>query len=418
MTEGSDHRRRKSRTKPASSGPTFQWSKLTVSLTGAGVVLAALVIFQGLRQVGALQATPSMNMGRAWAALADRSAARDPAAAVRFARLALDQDPLQSGALSLLAAVEDEAGRKEKAAILMTAAARQSRRNDAADYYLFNTYMDAGKYEQALLHADALLRRRFVSLGPSVYPRILQGFNDPAFVDALAARLAKKPEWRSNFLIFANQKFSDPDTAFAIYAALQKAGSAPTSDELAPYLQRLLGAERYEKAYLSWIIFLPPSTISRLTNVYDGGFDDWPEAHPFGWELGEGIRGSAEPSTPYGRPGKALMLDFDGLRLPRFPGQTLVLSPGPYRFTGVVMTVTPESAGRIAWTISCNGKVLLDGAPAPDTKQAWVKFSADFTVPETCKGQRLQLKPIPAERRSSIEVWYDDLAIERIQSNS
>lgn len=375
-------------------------------------------MWQALQQSGVLEDRPETKIAEGWMRLSGPPAKRDYTAAAHLARSALDRDPLQSRALALLAVIDEQRGETARTAILMKAAGRLSRRNDAADYWLFNHAMTEADYETAMRHADALLRRRFVQVGPSVYSRMLMSAGDPSLVEALAGRLAKNPEWRPYFFAYAVQALRNPSALFPIYSAMQKAGSTPTAAELHPYLRTLVGAQKYEEAYLAWIVFLPQSTVSKLQNIYDGGFEGWPETPPFGWQLGEGVSGSIEPADAHNRDGYALMVDFDGLRLPKLPRQLLILPPGDYRFSGQVLTANPDSPGHMEWTLTCDSGAIMAGQPAPDTKGRWMPFSAAFSVPEDCKGQWLGLSPIPAERRADIEIWYDDLAIERAEPAS
>ena len=131
------------------------------------------------------------------------------------------------------------------------------------------------------------------------------------------------------------------------------------------------------------------------------------------------VTGSVESSEAYGRQGMAMRVEYDNVSSPTLPSQILLLAPARYRLTGLALTATPQSPGRVAWSIACDkGATLLEPIPVADTKGAWRKFSADFTVPEGCKGQILALKPIPSGERSTVEVWFDQIAIDRVDSDS
>jgi hypothetical protein len=391
----------------------------TAVLVGAGVVLGAAIVAQAALQTGRLAPTPAEQVDEAWATFSAPPAERDPARAEELARDALRRQPLQARAASLIAVVREQAGDAKAAARLMSAAANLSRRDDVADYWLFENDLKAGRFEAAALHADALLRRESNSVEQYLYPRMVAAFANPSFASALAARLVKNPGWRGPFLQFANTNLKNPRAPSVIYSAIQKAGGRPTAEELGPYYRRLLSVGDYDQAYLSFVLYLPPDVVSKLTNVYDGDFEGWMESPPFGWNFSAGVTGSVESSEAYGRKGMAMRVEYDNVSSPTLPSQILLLAPARYRLTGLALTATPQSAGRVAWSIACDkGATLLEPIPVADTKGAWRKFSADFSVPEGCKGQVLALTPIPSGERSTVEVWFDQIAIDRVDSDS
>lgn len=392
---------------------------LTASLIAAGLALGAAIVVQAGFQTGRIVPTPAEQVDEAWTIFSAPPQERDPAKAERLAREALLRQPLQARAASLIAVVREQAGDRQATAGLMRAAANLSRRDDVADYWLFEDDLKTGNFEAAALHADALLRREATSVEQYLYPRMVTAFANPAFASALAARLVKNPPWRRDFLYFATTKLQDPRSGFVIFSALQKAGGRPTPEELAPYYRRLLAAGDYDQAYLSWILFLPQDTVSKLQNVYDGDFNGWMETPPFGWNFVAGIRGSVESSEAYGRDGMAMRVDYDGVTTPPMPSQVLLLSPARYRLSALVLTATPQSPGRVGWSIACDkGQILVPPQPVPDTKGGWRKISAEFVVPEACRGQLLSILPIPSGERSTVEVWFDQFAIDRIDSDS
>lgn len=417
MSETGEPRRRRRRRGHSGRSAARAKPLTKVCLTALGLALGAAIVIQTGLQTGWLAPTPADEVDAGWAAFSAPPPERDPAKAERLARAALLRQPLQARAASLIAVVKEQAGDAKATARLMAAAANLSRRDDVADYWLFEDDLKGGRFDAAALHADALLRREAVSVEQYLYPRMVTAFANPAFASALASRLVKEPPWRRHFLEFANANLRNPRAAFVIYAAIQKAGGRLTPDELAPYYRRLLAAGDYDQAYLSWVLFLPQDTVAKLTNVYDGDFQGWPETPPFGWNFTGGVIGSIESSEAYGRDGMALRVDYDAVTTPSMPSQILLLAPARYRLTGLALTATPQSPGRVAWSIACDkGATLLPPLPVADTKGAWRKFSADFTVPENCRGQVLALSPIPSGERSTVEVWYDQIAISRIDA--
>ena len=75
-----------------------------------------------------------------------------------LARRALLFDPLDSRALSLLGMVAERKGDLVRAEALMSLSAARSWRNPAAHVWLFAQAIRRGKFEEALVQADGLLR--------------------------------------------------------------------------------------------------------------------------------------------------------------------------------------------------------------------------------------------------------------------
>ena len=75
-----------------------------------------------------------------------------------LARRALLSDPLDSRALSLLGFVAERKGDLARAEALMSLAAARSWRNPAPHVWLFAQAIRRGKFEEALVQADGLLR--------------------------------------------------------------------------------------------------------------------------------------------------------------------------------------------------------------------------------------------------------------------
>ena len=82
------------------------------------------------------------------------------------------------------------------------------------------------------------------------------------------------------------------------------------------------------------------------------------------------------------------------------------------RLAGDVLTANHESAGSLEWGVYCVDGSKIAAWRTTDTNVEWRRFAVDFDVPaEGCPAQWLRLRGIRADRRSTVEVWYDKLAI-------
>lgn len=360
-------------------------------------------------------------MDRAWEVVNNPASSDEAIAeAEAAARKTLKREPLNAGAVSLVGAIREREGRQDEAEALMRTASAMNHRDNISDLWLFQRYLEKRDYEAAFMHADALLRRE-TEFTESLMPAIADALASPQALPPLAERLAARPGWRPAFVYGVINGSSDPTAAFGILSAIRQAGGQLTRAEQTLYLNRLIERRMYDEAYLAWVLFLPEETSSQLAYIYDGDFDGWPSTRPFGWDMGTGVSGSVEPATAHGRPDDpALLILHNGTADRSFPGQLLVLPPGEYSLNGEVLTETSQSAGRMAWTLTCIGRRDPPAnVPAPSTEGQWSTFSARFTIPDDCPGQMLRLRAVPGEpRRAEVRIWYDKISITPVRGTS
>src|SRR5438552_7174401 len=116
-----------------------------------------------------------------------------------LARRALLSDPLDSRALSLLGLVAERKGDLARAEALMSLAAARSWRNPAPHVWLFAQAIRRGKFEEALVQADGLLRVNW-RYEATIFPVLAVFGVDPRGLAALEGVLAANPPWRRSFL--------------------------------------------------------------------------------------------------------------------------------------------------------------------------------------------------------------------------
>jgi hypothetical protein len=308
-----------------------------------------------------------------------------------------------------VAAIRSE---KAKAYRLINLAANRSPLDGPSHTWRMNYRLLTGDYAGAWEDADDLLRQDPGRLG-GLMPVLI--FAASAGPEALTARLATNPPWRSAFLTLLAQKAQDPAVDFRLLSGLADAKAPPTNEEAEAYFNRRVADHAYETAYLDWLQLLPPSALTKATAIYDGHFEGLPGARPFNWSFGSGIGGEALIGpAPDGAPGGALQVRYDGYATPDLADQLLVLAPGAYRLTGMTYT-TGDAAKALAWTLNCaEGPSLTPTpSPTPTSDGGWRAFSLDFTVPDSaCAGQWLRLTPLPAGHPRTLEIWYRNLAIQ------
>jgi tetratricopeptide (TPR) repeat protein len=342
-----------------------------------------------------------------------------------WAQRALRYNPLDTQSLVALALIAEKKGDKQNAADLMQIAGARTWRDEANQLWLFKYDARRGDFMQALTHLDAILR---VDMNAKTrFFLVLASFTvEPQTLKALTSFLATAPPWREWFLSQLSLHLINVSRLTDLYTALAKTDHPPTTDELRPYISRLIDVGQYKQAYATWINTLPAALRPNKTYPYNRDFtipvDD---EMPFNWVLREipGEDVQIVPSPDGGRK-RVLRAQFSGARV-IFAGATqlLMLPPGDYRFSGRVKADDLRTTRGLWWRIYCAGK---SGATLAQTKLVsgtipWTEFTAKFQVPAAdCQAQWLQMElpaRIPSEGQISGQVWYQYLAITPTPSN-
>lgn len=353
---------------------------------------------------------------------AAEAAAREPARAgeaADLARRALRAAPLDGRPYRVLGQLAAAEGRTERAAELFTLAARRAPRDPIAQLWLLDHHLKSGRPAEALAHLDILLR-----IQPALFarfePLLLQLAAAAPVQGPLADVLASQPPWRDRFLRLVAAKAEDPDAVAPLFEAVRRSEGGLAANELGPWLDRLVRDGRVGQAYLLWAANLPPERQRRLGNVFNGGFEDEPDATGFDWRLGR-VAGAriSRLSGPGVSGDRALRVAFEDRRVPfNHVRQMLALPPGDYELTLRARPDSLRTERGLVWEISCvsGGRVLATTAPLRGHGD-WRELDVAFAVPDSCAGQWLALRlpaRIPAEQRIGGRAWFDDLKIRRL----
>ena len=347
-----------------------------------------------------------------------RLARGDAADAARLAARALRRSPLDDPTLATYGLAMDRLGHPQVADRAMTLAGQRSWRDLPSQIWLMRRDLLAARFAGGFAHADAVLRRD-PNPPPALFAILTAAARDPGAVAPLADRLALNPTWRPAFFAFlADQACTPPtDMIAALLTRLASGPTPPTDAEIAPYLRVLVTQQRFAEADAAWRRFTPAA--ASAGDVYDGDFAWPPGSTPFDWSLTSGVGWTASIApSPDGARGNALNVDYDGVSPPQRLRQLLVLSPGAYRLSGRFEDEQGSGAALFGWTLACVGAdQLLATAPSPSGPAGvWRTFSATVIVPpDRCPAQWLALKSQPANERTDVSVWYDELVISPIQ---
>ena len=186
--------------------------------------------------------------------LAQRQLGRDDAnldSVGDLARRALLSRPLDSRALSLLGGVAQQIGDPVRTEALMRLSATRSWRNPAPHIWLLAREIRQGRFEEALVQADGLMRVNF-RYEYMIFPILALLGTDPRGVAALEGALTAHPPWRPSFLGTVVVNGENDQLMMQLYQSLLRSSPPLSVPELKSYLGRLIRLGRYEQAYQDW----------------------------------------------------------------------------------------------------------------------------------------------------------------------
>ena len=326
-------------------------------------------------------------------------------------------DPLNAEAYRLLA---EMTGTQDQMRILMWEAAKRSRRESIAQFWLLIDSTYQKDFRAAIDHADILLRTR-PELSDYVLGYLARIADNEAGRALLIQELAKGPTWRPSFFARLPQNAKERDTPLKIMVAL-KASAKPVSDrELAPYLNVLIAKNLIDHAYNIWLQLLPNTESSNPGFITHADFEHDSAVIPFDWQVARGVNSIAE-FVALGPEEHALHVTFGSGRA-QFPevSQIILLPSGKYRLEGKLRGSVIAKRG-LRWQLRCangSGRVLGETDMLMGQSYQWRIFSFEAAVPqiEGCRGQTLRLfhdSRSASEEIISGEVWFTGLRLERI----
>lgn len=329
---------------------------------------------------------------------------------------ALETAPLSADAYRLLGEMEPDLA---KARQDMIEAVARSRRETVATFWLMNQNYERSDAAGVVRMADILLRTR-TALNQYTLSYLNSLVTTPQGRTALAQALRQQPPWRLIFMRGLGTQLAASDDPLALFQLMKEGGDIPSDQELIPFLDARMRAERSATgAYNIWLQLLPMERLTQLRPVNNLDFAQEFSGLPFDWRVprSNNVFIDFQPSDS-GRSGRMLRVRFGSGRF-TFSGvsQIVFLRPGAYRFEGMQRGRMFARRG-MRWQITCfNGNRLLAqsdqlmGAP-----RDWRLFSFDFTIPEdaNCDAQILRLVHdgrTPSEQMATGEIVFDHLSI-------
>jgi hypothetical protein len=339
------------------------------------------IVTSGLEQVGA-------------AAAANRSV--DPALVRRLVATAA-KAPLAPEPFLVRGVEARLAGQEPIAASAFLAARSRNPRSVAARYFLADHYLRAGDTRHGLAEISTLTRL-VPGSQTGIAPHLAAFARNPGAAGEIKAVLREQPQLESVLLSALASDSKNSRLVLALWSG-RRGGDLGWQERL---VNTLVTAGRYQEARAAWARFNPGARLP--SGLSDPKF----EARlppPFGWALGTGAAGVAEPAGA----GRLHILYYgrDNLVL---AGQLLMLEPGPYRLSMRVGGPSPP-AKSLSWTLAClSPRRELASVNLASARNG--QLAADFFVPAGCPAQQLELAGTAPELPEEADVTIGDLRLE------
>jgi hypothetical protein len=335
-------------------------------------------------------------------------------AAVELARAALVKAPFNGVALRILGVEAQRAKDLAGARRLMAASDALTQRDSVAQLWLLARALERKDYALGLRKAESVLRRD-PGAARMVYELLGRRLGDPAAVASISKRLARRPEWRGDFLKTVAAK-ADVDQVRALYISLERRGSPPSIDEAVALVDRLISAGRYGEAYRLWRGRAGGAANATPGLIYAADFRPRPGAPPFNWRLAEeGAAFAVLADGPDGTPALHVQVQTGAATV--LADQLLLAPPARYRLDGAVWLADDLAARSVNWRVECVGDagLLVEQQFDKTAPGGWRPFSVEFDVPATgCPAQRLAFRAIAQDRFAAIEAWSGGLKLTKI----
>ena len=327
---------------------------------------------------------------------AARSHSQVPPAAFAMMDDAALKAPLASEPFLVRGVQNELRGEGADAQLAFEAAQRRDPRSLAAAYFLADRYFRLEDANRGLREVAALAR-----LSPggnlAVAPYLAGYARSPSNWPALRAMFRANPGIAEPTLLVLA---SNPDTAPAVLALADPKEKAQDAHWLAPLLNSLTAAGKYEEARGVW----ERATRANAPGlIYDGSFRDRNSPPPFNWSLTSSTVGVAE------RQAGRLHIIFYGQEDGILATQLLLLQAGQYRLS-MQLVGDNARAHSLTWSIWCDkseapiASVNLDVA----ANRGW-----SFAVPPNCPAQWLRLSGMSSDIAQQVDVMVASLKLDK-----
>lgn len=303
-----------------------------------------------------------------------------------LAKQALRADATAVDGLIVLAFQAQLRGDQPMSDAIFATAARLSRRELRTHVWTIEKAVQRGDIEGALQGYDLALRtsREASNL---LYPVLARAIAEPKVRSALVFVLQQRPPWAPSFLEYAAEIRAAPAAARQLFEQAE-AVEVPVTDKARAALVDALAADG--RSGEAWNYFRRYRSQADARRSRDPRFDRADE-HPsvFDWKLAqsEGVVAELLPDRGGNVVDIRSVQGAGGVAV----SQLQVLPPGRYLFRGEASGTPVTPASRPYWQLRCTDGPILGTAEIVMLEEGPAAFRGQFTVPQRCDAQSLEL---------------------------
>lgn len=317
--------------------------------------------------------------------------------AVSFARKAIEADPTNGRAMSVLITAYDALGESKKAEQALHLATKLWPSHAYVRMQSSDFWAKRGEMEKTLAEWNVLLARHS-GFYKDLFP-VLKVFVQTEEYQHLLKPYAEEPAlWWDSFFIYLTRQ----DTPIAIIAELYR--DRVSSDggvsllERRAYVNRLIKEKQWLHAFSAWMGGLEKEQRQSISLINDGSFEALLEPSAFSWEHRARLHAKTNIVRVRGGDGKYAFKVTFNKRKPvthSVLSQRLLLEPG----RGYTVTFKSKMEGLkndqgIKWIVKCADQTnqRLSESRAMQGRAKWSESSFDVQIPEAgCGSQKLEL---------------------------
>ena len=229
-----------------------------IGVIATGVVLGILVLVSGMAETANRNKQHTLavglfgDSGNGWARLASAySADEESDAAVPAAEKALDKSLSHVRALRVYGVSKFEEGDEETGREILRRTANLSWRDSVTHAWLFERELIEGNYDQAMDHADSLLRRGRQE--ERIFEILTLAVLDERLLNPIVTQFEKEALWRERFFASAGRMSPNQYRGFRTLIASLKESRAPvTREEMRPFANALVENNQAVDAIVLW----------------------------------------------------------------------------------------------------------------------------------------------------------------------
>jgi hypothetical protein len=331
------------------------------------------------------------------------------------ARARLRDEPLDPGALNVMAYASDPTGRSGAGTRYAELATQVSKRMTFSQLAMTAVSLQRGDVPGSIDRFDAVLRARPEATS-LFFPYLKKALVKSDIRAAIADLAAQDSPWVMDFLTFASNDASS--TGHAADVMLRAGTKIPPDDRAifaGPMITRAF-QNGYYSAARSLLPLIPGGSASLFESAAITAHSLDPAYGLASWQLSSTSTGSASAASGKGTKVDAFSIYASGGAHDVLASKFLLLPAGNYRLSQQASSTAPQADASAIWRVSCadGGEIWHSGPLVLNSKQ---DIAGTFAIPPGCRGQRLDLVVNVPFGQPSVDLTIRSIKIDRNRGN-